>query len=207
MNIEQWPQPESELEDMPISEHIQRWKIVFESMDENLDDLDNKIFFQVYVASKNQKKLDEFLEYVCTELQVDASDIQTITADSHKQDITLELDNAREAIQKISGDTVIILVKNFENVVKERLRIAEGYAMDRIHGMSRLGHDFNQNIAENRELTDDFRKIRKKIIIITPISNRISNRQGDDLYEESVKTALQSQFRDDFIEIKENTKI
>lgn len=148
--------------------------------------------FRFWVASPDEK-LETLLDYISSQLNLDKSEMLRIDADPRRIDVVLELENIEHEIIGVKNEKVLILVRGFEKMVQHRMKLDGRTARS---GFSRIGHDYDQHIAESTKLREAFRG--KKVVIVSHISPTV----GVKDYESSVVSAGGSQFADGIIEIK-----
>lgn len=166
-----------------IKDVFRRWTKVIEWT--------NRKFVQFYLACSDEK-LDPFVQYMRDRLAIAEENILRFDVDVNKMDNTTKLKELKNDIEKKSGDLVLLIADRFEKQIDMLAQAKD------IYSITRRGHDYDQNIQERKDLAKSFEGVEKKIIILTHIGKSC----GEKIYEDALKSALLSQFRDGIMEIK-----
>lgn len=155
-------------------------------------------FFQVFLAAETNTA-KETVEKLCKTIAVPEKNVIEIDFPPDSMDINEILLRLSDTIGNMTGDTAIILVQGIEQRGKlvQNLHTGSdnaGMALDRV------AHDYSQEIFDShsgKRLNEVYKPLGKKIIIVT----HIGHREGREIYEAMVKSALQTRFKTDIWEV------
>ncbi len=155
-------------------------------------------FFQIFLAAEADN-INETTEQICRGIDIPQENVIQIDFPTDSMDINSILLSLLELIRQLHGDRAAIVVKGIEkrgkfvqnqNLGKPEAKIA----------IDRVMHDYSQEIfdsASGQRLQAAYRDSGKKVIIIT----QICRDEGDEIYEAMLRSALQTRFKTDVLEI------
>src|SRR3989344_2754603 len=170
-----------------IEETAKIWKKHLEWADET------KPILRYFIAAPNEC-YQKILGYICSQMNIDVEKILNLKIEGIECDLTAKLENIARIIEKREENLIVVVVSGFEGRIKRLandLRDKFAYEMT----LTRFGHDYDQNIAENKKLKGIYSKMNKKIVLITMIGKK----DGEEFFKDAVRTAVGSHFRDGMI--------
>ena len=169
---------EDNIQKRPISEIVNDWRI--------LDEVTTRPFLRFYIACPDNR-LDKIVTYLNQQLGVrDSSVINQEIGPQVGEPVNI-FRILKQRIQQFPDDKITIVLKGFER-----------FFMDTTEGFSTLGHGFDQNVTEDRQLQNTYQNMGKRIFVFTHIGDSL----GEAVYSAAVKSAISSHFKDDLIEVK-----
>lgn len=138
-------------------------------------DIDRRNSFIMGYCASTSKIYSQFIDYLQKHMEIPRESTFSFGLPQNSSDILFQLYKVKDKINNIPDDLVLIGVTGFEKMLGVSNK-------GRRH---RAGHDYDQNIKESSLLT-----FNKKIMIVTHIDTAAQN------YEESIRSALSSQFKD-----------
>jgi len=175
----------------PLSDIMKLWKLIIQDYE----------ISQFFVAG-SKKDFDKFILEFKKELGIIGETVEIPLEDLPFPSITENLKKAKEKILSQPGQTVLIVVRNFEDKFKVSSDTFEGIIKEaNKREFFRAAHDYNQTVSEKtlfpneNSIQEIFKD--KKLVIIT----HIGDSQGNTAYQEAKKSACGSDFKDGLIEI------
>jgi|SRR3989338_716901 len=170
----------------PVTDLVSQWK-------RNVDIRQNfgKPFSMFWVAGL-ENKTALAINYIAEQIGVDSGLAIGFDIDPKEWDVTNRLCQFADKVRSMTGNRVLIIARGFERVLAGT---TDQYRL------SRAGHDWDQNVLEDPNNTTWgklYTGMNKHLVIVTTIGFSA----GSEAYEETVKSAVGSDFKTGILELK-----
>ncbi len=171
--------------DEPVEDALKRWHTLAEI------GAGHKPFSMFYVAGQNEA-IERVLKRFGFLLGVDRGEMFEFDVKPLQADPIPNLMELEPQVRAVKGSTAVMVANRFERAVAG---VTDDYKL------SRIGHDWDQNTKEDWRRTEWGRRYSstgKHTVVLTTVGFS----EGPKAYDEAVKSAVGSDFKDGIVEIE-----